>query len=286
MPGDSEDKPKLSSVYAPGFVRWIAERRAIRENAVLVALASTFALAVGVLIAVDLFLDHSSLAYRIAVEVIVAVLVATTVGLFYELVARRNMVGETVKLVRGELQQELALLRESRIGAESGLIGFGPNRQYIHQDVTQYLSAARRIDVLAIHGTRLWGNRELERAILDNPALELRALLLKPDSPFVEARVAEHPEAYDRDVMAGEIVSCIQKLRKWQNRKDGLVRLELYDYPPSFWLVFVDNILYLSAYERRRVSQDSPVFKFDSRPGSLYHVFSEHFERIWDQAAE
>lgn len=285
MPDTSENKPRLSSIYAPGFVRWLSQQQSIRENALLAVLLLAFILSVTGLVAIDLFLNHSSLGYRVTTEVIVAVLIATTVGLFYELIARRSMVTETVKLVRGEMAPELALLRESRIGAESGLIGFGTNRQYVHRDITQHLLVARRIDVLAIHGTRLWGNREFEQAILDNPVLEFRALLLEPSSSFVRVRVEEHPEAYDREVMASEIASCIQKLRKWQNRKNGLVRLRLYDYPPSFWLVFVDNILYLSAYESGKVSQDSAVFKFDSRPGSLYHVFAEHFERIWRQTS-
>ena len=112
MPDTSENKPRLSSIYAPGLVRWLSQRRAIRENALLSALLLAFALSVAGLVTIDLLLDHSSLGYRVTTEVIVAVLIATTVGLFYELIARQSMVGETVKLVRDEMAPELALLRE------------------------------------------------------------------------------------------------------------------------------------------------------------------------------
>lgn len=235
---------------------------------------------------INIYTDESSLGYRVGSEVIIAILVATTVGLFYELVARRSMTDETISVVKEQISESIASLGSGGKQDSSGFVGFSVSRQYVHSDIPQHLSKARTIKVMAIHGTRLWANRDFERAVLENAAVELKVLLLNPDSSFVLSRVEEQPAAYDQEVMSGEIRSCVQKLRKWQARKDGAIQLKLYDFPPSFWLVIVDSVLYLSSYDRGKVSQDSAVFKFDNREGSLFHIFSEHFDRIWAQAED
>jgi hypothetical protein len=274
--------PSLLSVYAAGIKKWVKSNSFIRTNLLLVVLGAVFLVCVLLLAALDQFSEPSDgLVYRVGAEVVTAVLVATTVGLFYELVARKGMTRETVDVVKQQLAGELAAFHDGQMGAAAGLIGYGTARQYVHQDLTNHLSSVGNVRAMVIHGTRIWSNRDLERAITDNPSVTLRALLLAPSSPFVQSRADEYPDAYDREVMRGQIASAAGLLHKWHERNGSRCQLKLYDYPPSFWLLFIDDVLYLSEYERGKVSQDSAVFKFDDRPHSLYHMFNEYFERAW-----
>jgi hypothetical protein len=277
----NDGKPHLLAVYAPGLSRWLA-RGGLREHALSIALVAVFALCVGAYLLLDLAVRQSSLGYKIGSDVTTAVLVATTVGLFYELVARASMTRETIKVVT----HELTAFREVSRGSEYGLVGFGPSRRFFHEDVEQHLATMRSIKVMAIHASRVWANHSIQRAIVGRRDVQLEALFLTPDSHFIESRVGDYPEVYDYDVMRDQIRSHIRMLDTWQKRKGGDVRVKTYDMPPAFWLIFIDDVLYLSDYGRGLLSQDTPVYKFDDRQRSLYHMFHEYFVHVWACAVD
>lgn len=276
------DKPKLRAIYAPGLTRWL--KGAVKANLLIATLIAVFALSVLLFAGIDSVFAQSNLVYRIGTDVITAVLIATTVGLFYELIARSSMTTETVRIVKQELGSELDAIRQ-RGDRDCGLIGFGETHDYFHQNIVKHLPTAGCIKVMAIHGTRVWANSEIRRAVVDRPGVGLEALMLAPDSRFVQARVDEYPEAYDLDVIRGQITAHVQLLQNWKTR-NAHIQIKLYDYPPSFWLVIVDDVLYISVYGKGKLSQEAAVYKFDNRRNSLYHFFHEHFSHVWTAATE
>jgi hypothetical protein len=270
-------EPKLLEVYAPGFGPWL--KRTVKANPLVTILIAVFALCVGLLTLLHGITDQASLVYKVTSEVIIAVLIATTVGLFYELVARGNMITETTRVVKQELGPELAAIREC-ISHDCGLVGFGETHDYFHRDVAQHLDMVEHIGIMAIHGTRVWESPDLKKAV-QQQGVSVEVLLLAPQSHFVQSRVDEDPDEYSLNVIQGQINSSSQILGDWRRKNKG-IDLKLYNYPPSFWLAIVDEVLYVSVYGKGRLGQEETVYKFDHRPHSLYHFFNEHFRHVWN----
>jgi hypothetical protein len=290
MAGHAKKEPKLSlfAVYAGGLRNWLAKNKWIKENSVLAFLSLVMLICI-----LSLTLNHKygsklgETGRELSRDVIIAILIANTVGLFYEFFARKSMAEELLRVVKQQLRKDDQMverltraLQEYQRITGFGFIDMGLSRSFLHEDISKNLRSVKEIRVLALHGARLWVNKDLKTTVL-NTSASIRVLLLQPDSNYVVSRVGEFPEEYGHKAIRAQIISAIRLLQKWKEKKGAACQTRLYDEIPSFWLVFVDDLLYLSSYSRNRNSQDSEVYKIRSQKHSLFQMFDEHFERLW-----
>jgi hypothetical protein len=275
----TEPKVSLPDVIAPGVKESLAKSRWLKENSVLLVLLVVLFMAVGGLILLHLYGQLlEELWHDVIRDLIIAVLVGITVGLFYELVARKTMSQELLKIVN----EQLDFMRASQRIASSGLIDVARSRAFVHQDIPTTLTGAKQIRILALHGKRLWANSELKHALL-NKGTTSKILMLTPDSDvYIMSRAAESPADYNARAIQLQINSELQVLRKFQETKGNGLEIGLYDEPPSFWLVFVDDVVYVSGYSKGRDTQDTEVYKFRKQKNSMYYLFSDYFDRLWE----
>jgi hypothetical protein len=275
----TEPKVSLPDVIAPGVKESLAKSRWLKENSVLLVLLVVLFMAVGGLILLHHY-GHllEELWHDVIRDLIIAVLVGITVGLFYELVARKTMSQELLKIVN----EQLDFMRSSQRIASSGLVDVARSRAFVHQDIPATLVGAKQIRILALHGKRLWANSDLKHALL-NKGTQSKILMLNYEcEPYIIARADESPDDYDANAIQSQIKSELQVLQKFQETRGNGFEIRLYDEPPSFWLVFIDDVAYVSGYSKGRDTQDTEVYKFRKQKNSMYHLFSDYFDRLWE----
>lgn len=183
----------------------------------------------------------------------------------------------------------LAARRERRAGGAAFDLAAFPEivRVYADQasaadEIQRQARTAVEIDVLAVRGLGLLGlNDSLLRASLSRPAAPptVRVLLLGPDTAAAEQRAAEIGESSDS--LASGIRLTEARLRELTETCD--MRVYRYGGLPTWRIVRLDTVLYLSAFDAGWEGHDSAVYKIMATPsGPLFRGFSRMFGAMVD----
>lgn len=147
------------------------------------------------------------------------------------------------------------------------------------EDIQQLAVSARQLDVLAVRGLGLIGlNDSLLRSSLARPegrqALQVRVLLLDPDSPALAVRAAEIGESAES--LAGGVKLAEARLRELSSVCD----LEVYRYGmhPTWRVIKLDDTMFVSAFDAGWEGHESATYKVMETPhGPLYRGFQRMF---------
>lgn len=147
------------------------------------------------------------------------------------------------------------------------------------QDIQQLAASARQLDVLAVRGLGLIGLKDsLLRSSLTRPegqqALQLRVLLLDPESPALAVRATEIGESAES--LAGGIKLAEARLRELSSVCD----LQVYRYGirPTWRIIRLDDTLFVSAFDASWEGHESATYKVMETPnGPLYRGFQRMF---------
>lgn len=287
---EASNRIRLSRLYFRGIAGWWRNSAIRRHSLPILLLFTVFSSILGITLA------HSSLAgltSEVVRDVSIALLISSTVGLFYELIAQGRMLEEASGLLLAGLHREgsrieelMNTIQQNNRAYEAGVINIGRTRRFFHIDIAHHEDSPKKVGVLAIHGGRIWANEDIKTKVLTNPECEVRVILLNPDASAIEARAGEAPGEYDAISMRRQIHAAISILKKWKSKNPVHCELRLTDSNPSFWLVTLDNTMYVSGYPRGKGSQQSEVYKLRASQHSLFHHFKDFFDRTWDQSEE
>jgi transcriptional regulator with XRE-family HTH domain len=150
--------------------------------------------------------------------------------------------------------------------------------------------AARQIDVLAVRGLGLLG---LNDSVLRAPfaeqrpgGLDLRVLLLDPDSPAAARRAGEIGESGEG--FAEGIRFAESRLRELAKTNDGVrVSVHRYRSVPIWRLIRLDSMMYVGVFDTEWEGHQSPTYKVPETPrGALYRGCSRTFEALLEDAVK
>lgn len=152
------------------------------------------------------------------------------------------------------------------------------------QEIRSHARAADEIDVLAVRGLGLIGlNDSLLRSSLARPSgerLRLRVLLLHPDCPALAIRAAEIGESPES--MAIGVRLAAARVHDLADICD--VQVHWYRSLPTWRLVRVGTVLYISAFDAGWEGHESVVHKVTETPyGPLYKGFRRMFDGFVDE---
>ena len=150
-------------------------------------------------------------------------------------------------------------------------------------EIQRQARAAAELDVLAVRGLGLIGlNDSLLRGSLTRAVtrVQLRVLLLHPDSPALIRRageIGESPESLASGVRLSEA-----RLKELSAVCD--VRAYRYRLLPTWRIIRCDSTLYVSAFDANWEGHESATYKVMETPhGPLYRGFRRMFEAMMDE---
>ncbi|MFJ2731381.1 helix-turn-helix domain-containing protein [Streptomyces sp. NPDC087317] len=182
----------------------------------------------------------------------------------------------------------LAAAREKRTGGPAFDLAAFPEvvRVYAAQssaaeEIQQQAREAKELDLLAVRGLGLIGlNDSLLRACLGK-GLQLRVLLLDPDSTALAQRAAEIGESTES--LASGVRLAEARLRELANTCD--VSVYRYRMLPTWRLIRADSTMFVGAFDAGWEGHESATYKVMETPhGPLYRGFRRMFEAIIDGA--
>lgn len=147
------------------------------------------------------------------------------------------------------------------------------------QDIQQLATSARQLDVLAVRGLGLIGLKDsLLRSSLTRregqQALQLRVLLLDPESPALAVRAAEIGESPES--LAGGVKLAEARLRELSSVCD--LQVYRYEMRPTWRIIRLDDTLFVSAFDAGWEGHESATYKVMETPnGPLYRGFQRMF---------
>jgi hypothetical protein len=146
--------------------------------------------------------------------------------------------------------------------------------------------AASELDLLAVRGLGLIGlNDSLLRGPVEGrtEAMRVRVLLLDPDAAAAEVRareIGEHPDGFTAGIRMslsrlGELAAC----------PGADVRVAVYRDLPTWRLIRLDDVLYLSAFGKWSEGHRSGMYKLTAAANGVLHAeFLRHFEDVWQRS--
>ncbi|MFJ3826252.1 helix-turn-helix domain-containing protein [Streptomyces nodosus] len=182
----------------------------------------------------------------------------------------------------------LAAAREKRTGGAAFDLAAFPEvvRVYAAQssaaeEIQQQAREAKELDLLAVRGLGLIGlNDSLLRACLGT-GLQLRVLLLDPDSPALAQRAAEIGESTES--LASGVRLTEARLRELADACD--ISVYRYRLVPTWRLIRTDSTMFVGAFDAGWEGHESATYKVMETPhGPLFRGFRRMFEAIIDGA--
>jgi transcriptional regulator with XRE-family HTH domain len=147
-------------------------------------------------------------------------------------------------------------------------------------------STAGVLDLLAVRALGLIGLTDsLLRGPLASRAdhVRVRVLLLDPDSPAAAARASEIGES--ADAFTAGIRLCMTRLSEFGDYPTVDLQLAVYADLPTWRIIRLDDILYLSAFGQWSEGHRSGMYKLSAAANGVLHAgFVRHFEDIWQRS--
>jgi hypothetical protein len=155
-----------------------------------------------------------------------------------------------------------------------------------NRELREHASTASVVDILA---ARALGLIALNDSLLRGPlsdritSVEVRVLLLDPDSAAAEARAAEIGET-PASFGAG-IRLALGRLAEFADHPHISMQVAIYSALPTWRMLVFDRILYLSAFGTTSEGHRSGMYKLTaSRDGVLHTGFLRQYEDMWHHA--
>ena len=148
-------------------------------------------------------------------------------------------------------------------------------------DIHRQAAAAAEVDILAVRGLGLVGlNDSLLRGHLareDGERVRLRVLLLDPECPELAVRAREIGESAES--LAGGVRLAEARLRELRQVCD--VAAYRYASLPTWRLVRLDRVLYVSAFDEAWEGHESAVYKvMETGNGPFFRGFRRMFDAL------
>lgn len=144
-----------------------------------------------------------------------------------------------------------------------------PAQSAARQEIQQRAAEASQIGLLAVRGLGLIGMTDsLLRSRIAARAIAVRVMLLDPDSGAARRRAAEIGESYGR--FAAGIRLSIESLRDLAEGGADL-QCHLYDSLPTWRVINLDSLLFVSAFSDGQEGHASPMYKLSSSPHGVLH---------------
>ncbi|MFV8127561.1 helix-turn-helix domain-containing protein [Streptomyces syringium] len=155
-----------------------------------------------------------------------------------------------------------------------------PSQASAAEEIRRQARSAAEVDVLAVRGLGLIG---LNDSLLRGPVmrakvpLRVRVLLLDPDAPALAKRAAEIGESAES--MASGVRLAEARLRELTEAGD--VQVYRYRMLPTWRVIRLDNIMFVSAFDAGWEGHESAVYKVMETPhGPLYRGCRRMFEAL------
>ncbi|KAA2246467.1 helix-turn-helix transcriptional regulator [Solihabitans fulvus] len=196
----------------------------------------------------------------------------------FERIAAGLALPDSARMRLGLAPVDPAGLDHLAAAARAEIIAVWPNQSAAAGAIRAHAATASRIDVLAVRGLGLLGmSGSLLRSTVTAKPVQLRVLLLDPDSSAASHRAAEIGEA-DESFRSGIDLSVV-KLRELA--ATGVqVQAWLYSATPIWRSIALDDMLFVSTFTGTREGHRSAMYQIAPSPhGTLHHGI----RRVWDE---
>jgi transcriptional regulator with XRE-family HTH domain len=147
-------------------------------------------------------------------------------------------------------------------------------------------ATAAKVDILAV---RVLGLIALNDSLLRGPlaardtAVDVRVLLLDPDSPATALRAAETGESAES--FAAGIRLALARLAEFRDHPYVRLHTAIYTSLPVWRMLIFDGTLYLSAFAASSEGHRSGMYKLTAAADGVLHAgFLRQFDDMWRQA--
>jgi hypothetical protein len=161
-----------------------------------------------------------------------------------------------------------------------------PTQAEASREIREHAATAERVDILAVRGLGILGlnDSQLRGPLTERSSpVQVRVLLLDPDSPAVAVRAAETGESPES--FAAGIRMSLARLAELQGHP--VVRLEsaVYSSLPVWRMLAFDGTMFLSAFTPRTEGAGSGMYKLTPVGDGVLHAgMTRQFEDIWQCA--
>ena len=158
-----------------------------------------------------------------------------------------------------------------------------PNRHVTSKALESVTINTKKVKMLAISGltATLSSTINAKFAPLRNSLIQ--CLMLSPKSKYVEARQKENPtRTIDGLIKHIEAGLDLLKTTKEQNNLSKF-EIRTYDEHPSFRIIIIDDLAYVSFYPRGSADQIK-VLVVEKGKSWLYDAFEKYFDTVWERS--
>lgn len=159
------------------------------------------------------------------------------------------------------------------------LLAVYPSQSAALADLREAITTASRIDVLAVRGLGILGlNDSLLRGHIEQHHPRVRVCLLDPDSGAARYRAEEIGES--AEAFSAGIRLSVARLRELAERT-GTVECYLYSLLPTWRVIAVDDVVFVSAFGPRREGHHSAMYKItETVTGALHAGFLRFHDEL------
>lgn len=138
----------------------------------------------------------------------------------------------------------------------------------------------KQLDGIAFGLSSFRSNREKDILLCLKNGMNMRLLVMNPNSEFVLQRAIEEKEHKD------SIATSIRKLVEWveklnQLSDNGKIQIKYYNAMTLDFYWRIDDELYIGPYMYNVVSQQTVTYKF-IKGGRGFNLYTDYFESLWN----
>jgi len=117
--------------------------------------------------------------------------------------------------------------------------------------------------------------------------LSFKFLVMNPDSQFLSQRAAAEGDS-SPERLRNEVEKTLEKLtdrQKILSKEQGIeFEIRIYDAPATHSLIWVDEIMYVGPYFRKRPGYETLWIKVSPKEKEVYNQLKRDFEDLWNEA--
>jgi hypothetical protein len=202
----------------------------------------------------------------------------TTLELF-ERIAHGLGMPDDARMLLGLAPCHPAGLDHLSASGRAEILAVYPSQSSAMTDMRGLANNAREIDVLAVRALGILGlNDSLLRASVQRGTPTVRALLLDPDCEAARRRAAEIGEGFES--FTSGIRLSIARLREL-NEQIGTVCCYLYTMLPTWRVISLDGVMFVSAFGDTHEGHTSPMYRLTGSPhGALHRGFHRFADEL------
>ena len=177
------------------------------------------------------------------------------------------------------------LLINNAINKVNGIVAIHNDQDIVQRTLSELQKRVvepRDVCIMAISGMKIWTNNNFVEFIRKSKA-NLRILLLSPTSKHIGQRAEEYHN-YTKTTLRKEIEVALAKLQMLKGLSETRIELKLYESPPVFRLVKIDNEMFIGGYLGGVSSTKTVLYQITTGDSSLYYYFDKYFNAIWKEA--